>query len=269
MSFAMMLRAMRVSLCVAIGMVASAHLAQADKGEIIGKTARVKGVVYQIYQQETEKRQVNQGDPVYLGDRFETMADSRVKIELADESRFTIGPDAAMEIDEFVYNPTSQDGAVVAKMLKGAFGFVSGKVAKKDPDKMAVKLPVATIGIRGTAAAGKVEGEKAGVALLDPVTTRSGQAGQKTAIILTNSQGQIMIDEYFHGTDITQGTAPTQPKAWSEQRLNTLLAELQDDELRMNRRDTEASYPHPLDWFGHHSYLNRAVRTLPHNRRTF
>ncbi|MEK9670883.1 MAG: hypothetical protein VW268_00080 [Rhodospirillaceae bacterium] len=35
-------------------------------------------------------------------------------------------------------------------VVKGVFSFVSGQVAKTDPDAMKIDTPVATIGIRGT-----------------------------------------------------------------------------------------------------------------------
>lgn len=275
MTIATLFRATRAGAVALFGLLAFATLAQAEPGNPIGKTARVEGQAFQIYSNNEGRREVRQGDPVYLGDRFETSDDARIKIELADESRFTIGPSAAMVIDEFVYNPATNDGQVVASMLTGAFGFVSGKVAKKNPEQMAVKLPVGTIGIRGTAVAGRIDGDKAGVALLDPVTTRSGVAGQKTAIILANEKGQVTIDEYYHGTDIQAGAAPTAPKLWGEARIKGLLSELQDEELRLSSGEPvtsgsgDMSYPRPADWFGEASFLSRASRSAAGNRRTF
>jgi hypothetical protein len=54
-----------------------------------------------------------------------------------------------MTIDTFVYDPAA-GGNLDAKLVKGAFRFISGKVARRDPRKMNVALPSGTIGIRGT-----------------------------------------------------------------------------------------------------------------------
>ena len=101
-------------------------------------------------------RVIASGDRIFLGDKIETGASAGLQIMLLDETIFTIGPNAAMTIDTFVYDPTTDAGELTASIVKGAFRFVSGRIAKNNPSDMNVKLPVATIGIRGTAVAGEV-----------------------------------------------------------------------------------------------------------------
>jgi len=96
------------------------------------------------------------GDKIFLGDVIETAPDSGLQIMLLDETVFTIGPSAAMTIDSFVFDPSNGTGEVTTKVLKGAFRFVSGKVAKNDPKNMNVLTPLGTIGVRGTSAAGVI-----------------------------------------------------------------------------------------------------------------
>lgn len=93
---------------------------------------------------------VETGAPVYIGDAITTGADSGLQILLLDETVFTIGPDSEMKIDEFVFDPDSSEGALNAELVRGAFRFISGRIAKKNPEKMKVELPAGTIGIRGT-----------------------------------------------------------------------------------------------------------------------
>ncbi|WP_316977296.1 tandem-95 repeat protein [Shumkonia mesophila] len=90
------------------------------------------------------------GDPVYQGDILETGADGAIGVLLADDSTFSMAADGRMVLDEMVYDPSTQSGSINLSVVQGIFTFVSGQVAKTDPDAMTLTTPVATIGIRGT-----------------------------------------------------------------------------------------------------------------------
>ncbi|MBO6773333.1 MULTISPECIES: FecR domain-containing protein [unclassified Thalassospira] len=93
---------------------------------------------------------VESGMPVYLGDRIITSPNSGMQILLLDETVFTIGPDSDVAIDEFVYDPATGDGRIVADMARGVMRFVTGKIPLNNPSSMDINLPVGSIGIRGT-----------------------------------------------------------------------------------------------------------------------
>lgn len=97
------------------------------------------------------------GDPIYLNDEIVTGADTSLQILLKDQTVFTIGPNAVLVFDEFIYDPQSAEpGSLTASVKKGAFKFVSGKISKNSPKAMKLKLPNATASIRGTTVAGRV-----------------------------------------------------------------------------------------------------------------
>jgi hypothetical protein len=133
----------------------------------IGAAAAVKGAV-KAQAPGSVGRVVESGKPLFLNDHVTTDAAGRLQVMLLDETIFTIGPDSDMVLDEFVYDPAKSTGKVAARVTKGVFRFVTGKVAQKNPDNMQVKLPVGTIGIRGTMAAGEVRGENVTALLLGP-----------------------------------------------------------------------------------------------------
>jgi hypothetical protein len=60
-------------------------------------------------------------------------------------------------IDEFVYDPSSNAGKLGARVTKGVFRFISGKIAHENPQDMELKLPSGTLGVRGTMVAGRVD----------------------------------------------------------------------------------------------------------------
>ncbi|MFH1800017.1 MAG: FecR domain-containing protein [Candidatus Omnitrophota bacterium] len=101
-------------------------------------------------------RVAESGKPVFMGDEVKTDAKGRLQILLLDETVFTVGPDSAIVIDDFVYDPATDEGKVRASVTKGVFRYVSGRIAAKKPNNVAIKLPSAMIGIRGTIVVGQV-----------------------------------------------------------------------------------------------------------------
>lgn len=96
------------------------------------------------------RRTLAPGGPVYLSDRILTDGTGRVQVLLLDETVFTLGPNADMVLDEFVYDPATSVGKVGAALTKGVFRFVTGRIGKRDPASMKVTTSVGVIGIRGT-----------------------------------------------------------------------------------------------------------------------
>lgn len=111
---------------------------------------------------------------VSLGDQVQTANASMLQILLLDRSNFTVGSNARVTIDRFVYDPQRSASAVGASVAKGAFRFISGKSVKNMPGKTAITTPVASIGVRGTVFEGAVGPDAARIAGLEP-----GAAGGK------------------------------------------------------------------------------------------
>ena len=84
------------------------------------------------------------------GTRVRTGPTGRLHIVLPDETTFTIGPDSDLVMDDFVYDKNMTSNKIIVGMTKGVFRWVTGKVSRKDPDRMKVKLPVGVLGHRGT-----------------------------------------------------------------------------------------------------------------------
>ena len=114
-----------------------------------GVSAAVRGAV-QVARTDAVGRQISSGEAIFMRDAITSGSDSGMQILLMDETVFTIGADSEISIDEFVYDPATGDGSLAANMTKGVMRFVTGKVSDGNPDSMVIKLPVGTIGIRGT-----------------------------------------------------------------------------------------------------------------------
>lgn len=197
---------------MACAFLSVATAASAQDIEQAGVAAAVRGDVVLVAAAPASVERVvgknlGSGDRIFLGDEISTGPNSGMQIMLLDETIFTIGPDAGLVIDEFVYDPATNAGQVTASVVKGAFRFVSGRVAKEEPRNMNVKTPVGTIGIRGTSAAGNVvpagpdTPPRADFVLLGPGVDNN--AGERAGRILVSNGGTtVEITRSGYGTSI-------------------------------------------------------------------
>lgn len=95
------------------------------------------------------------GADVNFGDRVATAAASRLEVSLLDRSLLTVGSNARVEIDRFVYDPERGVTGVAVSMLRGAFRFASDTRGAQ-PEPIAFRTPGSAIGIRGTIIEGVV-----------------------------------------------------------------------------------------------------------------
>ncbi|MGB0670223.1 MAG: FecR family protein, partial [Rhodospirillales bacterium] len=158
---------------LAPGQVAQAGPGVGPGGEAIGRIETVEGQV-EVVRGDGTRVLLAQGDPVFQGDVLETGDASAVGIIFADDTKFSLGAGGQMVLDEMIYDPGAQSGAVSLSLLQGAFTFVSGQIAKTSPDGMVINTPTATIGIRGTAGGGSVDPNGALTAALMPENGGNG-----------------------------------------------------------------------------------------------
>jgi probable HAF family extracellular repeat protein len=88
------------------------------------------------------------GTPIHLNDRITTPADGRVQVTLEDGTTFIIGPNSEIVIDEFVYDPSSGLGLLIAKFSKGLFELICSVLSCGHDKK--VLTPVDSNAIRGS-----------------------------------------------------------------------------------------------------------------------
>ena len=172
-----------------------------------GISAAVRGEVERASDAQPVGVQISSGQPIYLQDRITSGRNSGMQIMLLDQTTFTIGPDSFVKIDEFVYDPNTNVGKVTASLGKGVFRFVTGKIAQQNPSNMTVKLPVATIGIRGTMVFGRSDENSAVVGLAGP--GRDNNTNDKAAgVDVITPQGTVELRRPGWGALIERGRPP-------------------------------------------------------------
>ncbi|MCC7049985.1 MAG: FecR domain-containing protein [Alphaproteobacteria bacterium] len=198
-----------------------------------GVTAAVRGRVEIAVAVGAVGREAKSGEPVYLGNRVKSGPESGLQILLLDQTTFTIGPDSELVIDEFVYDPAKGSGKVTASVVKGVFRFVTGQVAKNNPADMLVKMPIGTIGIRGTIAMGSVvpaSGQTPAyqeVALLGPGRDRDTKDRRGALVLSAPNGSSVVIDQAGFGSSFGRdGQGWSEASKWTPERLAALQARL-------------------------------------------
>lgn len=125
--------------------------------ESIGKILAVKGDVKAVGADGTERVKLSLASPIFANEKIYTGENSKVQIMFSDKSLYTIGENAEVILNEYVYNPETGDGRSIIEVTKGIFRFLTGDIAKKDPEKVKVNTPFATIGVRGSGGIVNVE----------------------------------------------------------------------------------------------------------------
>ncbi|MCX5788731.1 MAG: FecR domain-containing protein [Elusimicrobia bacterium] len=191
----------------------------------IGAAAAVAGGVTATSEGEAVGHVLSSGKPVFLNDHVVSDAKGRLQVLLLDETVFTLGANADMVLDEFVYDPNTNAGKVTARVVSGAFRFVTGKMAAKDPGQMKVKAGVATIGIRGTIVACSVTAQGTTCVLLGPGQNTSGS--DRVGSIRVESEGRtVEINRAGFATVVEVGRPPSPPFRLAPDAVRTMFGAL-------------------------------------------
>ena len=70
---------------------------------------------------------------VFLNDEVQTGTASQLQILLLDRTTFTVGANARVTIDRFVYDPAANSRDVGISVARGAFRFMSGRTSASRP----------------------------------------------------------------------------------------------------------------------------------------
>ncbi|MFI5002170.1 MAG: FecR domain-containing protein [Reyranellales bacterium] len=93
------------------------------------------------------ERVLHVGVDVQANEAITTGASDRAHLLFLDGSSLTVGPQARLTIDKFVFDPQAKVGALAVTATQGVFRFVGGKISKIAP--VTITTPSATMTIRG------------------------------------------------------------------------------------------------------------------------
>ena len=143
---------------------------------------------------------------VSLGNDIATGPASRLQVLLLDRTNFTVGANARLKIDRFVYDPSRSASAVGLSVTKGAFRFMSGKPLHANPGQSQINTPVASIGIRGTIVELAVGTDALAVIGHQPGVAATGADPDKATLIFLRGPGTgAQGGEQQGAIDVTAG----------------------------------------------------------------
>lgn len=186
------------------GLVASVAVAATPVGEV----SRVQGACSGTLEGAT--RALAAGAPVHLAEEVATGAGARLAITLDDDTVLTLGENARLVIDRYVFDP---DGAnVLDATVAGAFRYVSGVLSATASRDATVRTPVAVIGVRGTNFWG------------GPIDGGFGVALFEGSISITSGGVTTILDAAGSGVNLPADGGPPGPvTTWPEEKVQRAL----------------------------------------------
>ena len=117
-----------------------------DAAAKVGVTSATDGDPLGKPPQEAE-RVLRIGIDVQANELITTNENDRAHLVFLDGSSLTVGPNAQLTIDKFVFDPTTKTGELAINASKGVLRLVGGKISKNNA--IIITTPSSTIGIRG------------------------------------------------------------------------------------------------------------------------
>ena len=133
----------------------------------------------------SETRVLEVGDRLVFEERIETNRLGNTQVLFLDGTTLSIGSDALVTLDAYVYDPDRRTGDLAVSILKGIVRFIGGRISKLGP--VTIRTPRAQIGIRG------------GIAIIE--ATESGSAvsflfGEELTVTAIDAQGRLVGDTF-------------------------------------------------------------------------
>lgn len=160
---------------------------------------------------------LKRGSTVAGGDVLRTGPNSRLRVVFRDGTRLTLGESAEAFIANFVYNPLKKSGAALLDIIKGAFRFTSGEIARLDDKRIAVR----TAG--GTASASAASSVDMWGGPIDDAYGLLLLTGD--GIEVRNNSGMVVLNRKRAGSTIpAKGAPPDAPVTWNRDKVGKAIA---------------------------------------------
>lgn len=90
------------------------------------------------------------GTRLLEGDTLMTGSNGSMGVILRDNSTLSIGPGSSLVVRSFLFSPAEGKLGLLIRLSKGTMAYLSGLIGKLAPESARFETPVASIGIRGT-----------------------------------------------------------------------------------------------------------------------
>lgn len=174
------------------------------QAQTVGVTAAVRGDV-RIANPAPHRAVLK--ERVALGNDVTTGAASAAQLLLLDQTSLSIGANARLRIDRFVYDPARRASSVSGSVARGAFRFMSSRALHANPGQSSLRTPTASIGIRGTIVEGVVGADAVRIVRGEAVTLPPTLDPETASLIVLRGPGRNAQGATPGAIDVSAGGA--------------------------------------------------------------
>ena len=143
------------------------------------------------------------GTVLHMKDELRTGANGRLQVTFRDKTVLTLGENATVVIDRYVFDPDAGIGEAALNSTRGAFRFATGRISAMQQKEITVTTPSAALAVRGTDFWGGPIHQQYGVLLVS-----------NSNLLVKNDLGSKTLTKSGWGTYIPQGGPPGPPSKW-------------------------------------------------------
>jgi hypothetical protein len=114
----------------------------------VGSVKSVEGEAWIV--RGTEQIPAQKGMRLQVSDRLKTGPNGAMGLFLRDDTIISMGSAGEMVLVEFVFQPRTNELGMLTRFLKGSFTYISGIMARLNPESVKIETPVSMVSIRGT-----------------------------------------------------------------------------------------------------------------------
>jgi len=156
--------------------------------------AQTVGTVTKVQKQaQVGSTPAAEGTPVKMNDVLRTGIGARLQVTFRDDTTLTLGENARVVVDNYVFNPNTSTGSMVLDASIGAFRFTTGRIGQMRNKNVTVNTPQAALAVRGTDFWGGIIDHQYGVVLLSE--TGRVEVGNSLGSVLLSTQNQGTLFE--------------------------------------------------------------------------
>lgn len=190
----------------------------------IGEVSTVRGSGSGAIERGNDAIDAKKGVGVEMLDTAVT-ANSSMRIDFIDDTRVDITEHSRLVIDDFVYDPNTGTGSLGLKASLGTVRYASGQIAKNSRQRVRIRTPSATIGVRGTDFVMVIDEAGGSMITLLPSCDTAGMCYTGEITVETDA-GFVILNQAFQATIASNSMSPpTKPLLLDldESMINSLL----------------------------------------------
>jgi len=204
---------MSILRCLAISFLALTFSAHVSVAASVGMVTKVEN------QAQIGTTTAVVGTLVQMNDELRTGAKSRLEVSFRDNTTLTVGENARVVIDRYVFNPEESTGELVLSTSVAAFRLATGRLSEMRDKKINVSTPFAALAVRGTDFWwGPINGQFGALLVsnsrLDVRNDECDETKENNDKNRERCRCAVTLDKAGEGTDIKRGGCPGLPYMW-------------------------------------------------------